>query len=218
MTQTQAILWDFGGVITSSPFEAFNRYEEKHGIPKDFIRGINAINPTTNAWAQFESSRVSIEEFDRLFKAESGTAGHPIPGREVLALLAGDVRPEMVKALKICRKNFRIGCITNNVKADNTSAIPQSTGRGQELKDIMSLFDDVIESSVEGVRKPDPEIYRIALERMGVEAEECIFLDDLGINLKPAKAMGMKTIKVLNSRQALSELEELTGLKMLDPI
>lgn len=211
----KAVLWDFGGVITSSPFDAFNRYETERGIPRDFIRGINATNPTTNAWALFESSQVSIEEFDRLFEAESGAAGHPIPGKEVLALLAGDVRPEMVSALKSCKENFRIGCITNNVKSDKGSAIPQTTEKKIHMAEIMALFDEVIESSIEGVRKPDPEIYQIALKRMGVAPEACVFLDDLGINLKPARAMGMKTIKVLNSHQALSELEQHTGLKLL---
>ncbi len=211
----KAVLWDFGGVITSSPFDAFNRFEAENGFPKDFIRGINATNPTTNAWALFESNRVSIDEFDRLFEAESRAAGHSIPGTEVLALLAGDVRPEMVNALKICKEKFKIGCITNNVKSDQGSAIPQTTDKQTRMLEILALFDEVIESSIEGVRKPDPEIYRIALERMDVKADECVFLDDLGINLKPARAIGMKTIKVLDSKQALAELEQLTGLNLL---
>ena len=211
----KAVLWDFGGVITSSPFDAFNRFEAENGIPKDFIRGINATNPTTNAWAQFESNQVSIEVFNDLFESESRAAGHPIPGIEVLALLAGDVRPEMVKALEICKKNFKIGCITNNVKSSKGSAIPQTKDKQNRMLEIMSLFDEIIESSIEGVRKPEPEIYRIALDRMKVEAEACVFLDDLGINLKPARAMGMKTIKVLDSRQALTELEDYTGLRLL---
>jgi len=168
----KAILWDFGGVITASPFEAFNQFEEVNGIPRDFIRGVNAVNPTTNAWARFESSRISIETFDRLFEAESRAAGHPIPGRKVLALLAGKVRPEMVKALKTCKQHFRLGCITNNVRTNEGPAIPQSSEHQDQVREIMSLFDQVIESSIEGVRKPDPAIYRIALEKMAVEADE----------------------------------------------
>lgn len=211
----KAVLWDFGGVITSSPFDAFNRYEDEHGIARDFIRGINATNPRENAWALFESNRISIEDFDRMFEEESRAAGHAIPGKDVLALLAGDVRPEMVKALKICKDYFKVGCITNNVKSVSGSAIPQSTEKERGIADIMALFDVIVESSVEGVRKPDPEIYRIALERMGVEADACVFLDDLGINLKPARAMGMRTIKVHNGRQALTELAAITGLNLL---
>jgi putative hydrolase of the HAD superfamily len=211
----KAVLWDFGGVITSSPFDAFNRFESENGIPKDFIRGINATNPTTNAWAQFESNQISIETFDKLFEEESKAAGHAIPGHKVLLLLAGDVRPEVVNALKICKANFKIGCITNNVKSDKGTAIPQTSDKAKQMMEILQLFDEVVESSVEGVRKPNPKIYQIALERMDIKAEECVFLDDLGINLKPAKALGMKTIKVLNGQQALEELEQHTGLKLL---
>ena len=211
----KAVLWDFGGVITSSPFDAFNRFESENGIPKDFIRGINATNPTTNAWAQFESSQISIEAFDKLFEEESKAAGHAIAGHKVLLLLAGDVRPEMVNALKICKANFKIGCITNNVKSDKGSAVPQTSDKEKQMAEILQLFDEVVESSIEGVRKPNPKIYQIALKRMDIKAEECVFLDDLGINLKPAKALGMKTIKVLNGKQALEELEQYTGLKLL---
>ncbi len=211
----KAVLWDFGGVITSSPFDAFNRFESENGIPKDFIRGVNATNPTTNAWAQFESNQISIEKFDKLFEEESRAAGHAIEGHKVLLLLAGDVRPEMVNALEICKANFKIGCITNNVKSDKGTAMPQTTEKQTQMLEILSLFDEVVESSVEGIRKPNPEIYKIALERMDVKAEECVFLDDLGINLKPARALGMKTIKVLNAQQALEELEQHTKLKLL---
>lgn len=208
----KAILWDFGGVITTSPFEAFNRYEEEHNVPRDFIRGINAINPTTNAWSQLENGLLSIEAFDRAFEAESKAAGYPVPGKDILRLLTGAVRPRMVGALKKCKRHFKIGCLTNNIKPDEGSAMHQTNEQLTEYLAIMNLFDVVIESSVEGVRKPDPEIYRIALARLAVNADECVFLDDLGINLKPARAMGMKTIKVLNVDQALPDLEGHTGI------
>ncbi len=208
----KAILWDYGGVITTSPFEAFNRYEEKNSIPKDFIRGINATNPKTNAWAQFESSQISIDEFDRKFEEESRSAGYGIPGMDVLCLLSGAVRPRMVQVLKRCKQHFKIACLTNNMKSDEGSVIPQNTEQLVQHLEIIDQFDEVIESSVEGVRKPDPEIYRIALSRLNVKADECVFLDDLGINLKPARAMGMKTIKVLTVDQALDELETHTGI------
>ncbi|MBU3917637.1 HAD-IA family hydrolase [bacterium] len=208
----KAILWDFGGVLTTSPFEAFNQYEKKKNIPRDFIRGINATNPKTNAWAKMESNQISLVEFDREFEEESRSAGHAIPGADVLSLLAGAVRLEMVNALKKCKEQFTVGCITNNMKSDEGSAIPHSKNQKDQYQAIMELFDEVIESSVEGIRKPDPEIYKIALSRLDVKAEECVFLDDLGVNLKPAKALGMKTIKVLTTEQALRELEAYTGL------
>ena len=210
----KAILWDFGGVLTTSPFEAFNRYEEEHQIPKDFIRGINAVNPTTNAWSKLENGLISIDAFDREFAAESKAAGHPIPGKDVLRLLSGDIRPKMVAALKECKRHFKVGCLTNNIKPEKSTALKQNDEKLAKYLDIMGLFDVIIESSVEGVRKPDPEIYRIALARMAVRAEECVFLDDLGINLKPARAMGMQTIKVLGVDQALEELVRNTGISL----
>jgi putative hydrolase of the HAD superfamily len=212
----KAILWDFGGVLTTSPFEAFNRYEKKNNLPGDFIRGINAVNPTTNAWSKLENGLLSIDAFDLAFEAESRKAGHPIPGRDVLGLLSGAVRPRMVSALKQCKQHFKVGCLTNNIKPDDGSALHRNDAQLAEYMDIMGLFDVIIESSKEGVRKPDPEIYTIALSRLGAKAEECVFLDDLGINLKPARAMGMQTIKVLNEDQALGELARYTGLDFED--
>ncbi len=209
----KAILWDFGGVLTTSPFEAFNRYEEMHDVPQDFIRGINAVNPTTNAWSKLENGLISIDAFDREFEAESRAAGYPIPGKDVLRLLSGAIRPRMVSALKQCKQQFKIGCLTNNIKPDEGSALNKNDEQLGEYLDIMGLFDVIIESSVEGVRKPDPEIYRIALSHLAVNAGECVFLDDLGINLKPARAMGMQTIKVLTVNEALEELTQHTGIQ-----
>lgn len=208
----KAILWDFGGVITTSPFEAFNRYEKENGIPVDFIRKVNSTNPLDNAWAKFESSRISIDQFDREFETESKAAGFAIPGRHILSLLVGDIRPKMVSALKSCKEHFTVGCLTNNMKFGKNSNFPAENSLAKDYQKVMNLFDHVIESSVEGVRKPDPEIYRIALDRLQVKPDECIFLDDLGINLKPAKAMGMKTIKVVDPDEALKELEVFTGV------
>jgi len=208
----KAVLWDFGGVITTSPFKAFNRFEIENNIPIDFIRGINAANPETNAWALFESSRISLEEFDRKFEEETRAAGYPVPGTRVLELLAGDIRPKMVRALRICKQHFTLGCITNNMRSEEGPARAETDKKAAGIQAIMEMFDVVVDSSREGIRKPDPEIYRIALSRMDVPAEQTVFLDDLGINLKPARVLGMKTIKVLNETQGLTDLERITGL------
>jgi len=208
----KAVLWDLGGVITTSPFKAFNRFEIENNIPRDFIRGINAKNPETNAWALFESSRISLEEFDRKFEEETRAAGYPVSGTKVLELLSGAIRPKMARALKICKQHFTIGCITNNMRSMEGPAITETDEKAARIQAIMEMFDVVVESSKEGIRKPDPEIYRIALSRMAVPAEQTVFLDDLGINLKPARVLGMKTIKVLNEAQALTDLERITGL------
>ena len=208
----RAVLWDFGGVLTTSPFEAFNRYEQQHGLPRDFIRTINATNPETNAWAKFEASQVSIDEFDELFREESGAAGHPVGGKDVMDLLHGQIRPRMVEVLKVCKQQFQVACITNNMTLGEANQPDQALIDAQ--LEVMNLFDIVIESSIEGVRKPNPRIYEIACNRLDVSPAQCVFLDDLGINLKPARALGMTTIKVTSEAQAISELGEATGLNL----
>lgn len=201
------MFWDFGGVITSSPFEAFNRYEEANGIPRDFIRSVNAVDPDTNAWARIERREVSAEEFDRLFADESERLGHRIAGSDVLGCLYGAVRPEMVAALDRLRaEGYVLACLTNNVIG--------STGARPDVDDAMRRFDHVIESSRVGVRKPEPAFYEIACSVAGVDPSEVVFLDDLGINLKPAAAMGMMTIKVVDSGLALAELSSALGLEL----
>ena len=210
----KAVLWDFGGVITSSPFEAFNRFEADHGLPQDFIRGINATNPETNAWAQLESSQVSVDEFDDLFATEARDKGHEVRGRQVLELLSGDIRPEMVTALKRIRQDHAIGCITNNVNTGEGPGMARSEKKAGAIAEIMSLFETVIESSKVGIRKPNPAIYELACKQMGITASEAVYLDDLGINLKPARELGMTTIKVLNAEQAISELEQHLGISL----
>jgi putative hydrolase of the HAD superfamily len=209
----QAVLWDFGGVLTTSPFEAFNRYETLHEFPRDFIRTINATNPETNAWARFESSQIDLDEFDAAFAAESTAAGHPLGGRDVVALLSGDLRPRMVNVLKLCKKHFKVACITNNIKSGQGPGMATSHAKAEKVGEVMDLFDLVVQSSLEGIRKPNPQIYTLTCERLDVIPASAVFLDDLGINLKPARALGMRTIKVLNESQAIDELAEITGLE-----
>jgi putative hydrolase of the HAD superfamily len=210
----QAVLWDFGGVILSSPFEAFNRYEAQIGLPRDFIRRVNAVAPDHNAWAQMERSEIGLDRFAELFEAEARALGGELSGHTVLGLLSGEVRPQMVEALKRVRKHFRIACITNNMPAGHGPSMTRSPETAAQVTQIMALFEHVVESSKLNMRKPDPRIYRHACELLGVAPEACVYLDDLGINLKPARAMGMATIKVDNAAQALDELEALLGLPL----
>jgi len=208
----KAVIWDFGGVFTSSPFEAFARYETEKGIPVGTIRKINSTNHDNNAWAQFEQSKVDIDGFDKLFLAEAAVLGHTIPGRDVLPLLAGDFRPDVIEALRRVKRQFATGCITNNMP--HNAAGGTAAGRSLYAKEIMELFDVVIESAKIGIRKPDPRIYLMMCEKLGVTPETCVFLDDLGGNLKPARALGMTTIKVESGPQAIAELEAATGMKL----
>jgi putative hydrolase of the HAD superfamily len=208
----QAILWDFGGVILSSPFEAFTRFEQARGLPDGFLRRVNSVNPDTNAWAQLERNELSPAGFDTLFESESRALGHAVPGREVLALLAGEVRPRMVAALQTCKQHFRVACITNNAPVGHGAGMAADAGRAAEIAHVLGIFEHVVESSKTGLRKPDPKIYLHACALLGVAPEACVFLDDLGINLKHAKALGMRTIKVGDPDKALDELAALTGL------
>lgn len=207
----EAVIFDFGGVLTSSPFEAFARFETERGLPIDIIRRTNAANHLENAWARFERAEVDIETFDKLFAAESLALGAEVRGRDVLPLLQGDLRPEMVEALKRIKAQFKTGCITNNLPAN---AIGSMTGRSLYIAEVMVLFDHVIESAKIGLRKPDPRIYQLMVETLKIDPRNCIYLDDLGINLKPAREMGMTTIKVTSGAQAIAELEAATGLKL----
>ena len=207
-----AVIWDFGGVFTSSPFEAFARYERERGLPKDLIRGINSTNHEDNAWARFERAELDVAGFDKAFAEEAKALGHDVPGSDILPLLAGDFRPEMIEALRRVKATLKTGCITNNMPS-NAAGGPIA-GRTIYAREIMELFDAVIESSKVGIRKPDPRIYSMMCDVLRVEPQACVYLDDLGINLKPARAMGMTTIKVENGSQAIAELEAATGLKL----
>lgn len=211
----EAVIWDFGGVITSSPFEAFSRYEAERGLPVDTIRRINAINPDTNAWALFERAELDAAAFDAMFAEEAAAIGHAIPGKDVLGLLSGDVRPNMVAALDAVKAaGMKTGCITNNVPTGHGAGMARSEAKAEEIAAIMARFDHVIESSKIGIRKPDPRIYAMMCETLEVDPARCVYLDDLGINCKPAAAMGMHAIKVTGESQALSDLSAATGLSL----
>lgn len=207
----EAVIFDFGGVITESPFEAFNKLESARGLPKDFIRRINAANPHDNAWAKFERAEISPDTFDVAFAEEARARGFELGGREVIACLAGAVRPSMVEALKRISARFRTGCITNNVKSDKPNG---GTWSNRTVDEAMSLFQHIIESSKVGIRKPDPRIYRMMTDALAVDPARCIYLDDLGINLKPAREMGMTTIKVESAPPTIAALEGHLGLTL----
>lgn len=204
----RAALFDFGGVILSSPFDAFARYEVDNGLPPGFIRGLNATNHHENAWAKLERSEVDYDTFCELFEAEAKAAGGVLNAREVMALLAGEVRPAMVEAVRRCREQLKTACLTNNF-------VSEPAGE-RRVGPVLDLFDVVVESSRVGVRKPDPRFYEIACSLLDVHPTEAVFLDDLGVNLKPARAMGMTTIKVEDPDEAIAELEQVVGFALRD--
>lgn len=207
------VIFDFGGVITSSPFEAFNRMEGERGLPRDFVRRVNSANPDTNAWAKFERAEISAADFDALFAAEAEAMGHSLDGASVIACLSGDIRPAMAAALdRLKADGFKLGCITNNVPSGKGAGMAGTAEKARAVAAVMTRFDHIIESSKVGVRKPDPRIYMMMCEALDVEPAQCIYLDDLGINCKPAAALGMAAIKVSSGNQALDALAALLAL------
>ena len=211
----RAVIWDFGGVFTTSPFEAFNRYEASRGLPADLIRTINATNPHDNAWALFERNEIDAAGFDVAFAEEAKALGHDVRGADVLPLLSGDLRPRVVAALAEVKKHFTVACITNNVQgAGHGAGMSATTEKAAMVADVMASFDAVIESSKIGIRKPDPKIYQMMCELLKLEPQDCVYLDDLGVNCKPAAALGMTAIKVTGEEQAMADLSRVTGLTL----
>jgi putative hydrolase of the HAD superfamily len=210
-----AVVFDLGGVITESPLHAFTAYETEAGLPEGLIRRLNSTNPDTNAWARYERNELDVAGFSAAFEAEALAAGHFVDAARVLEALRGELRPEMVAAVRQLKDaGLPLGLLSNNV------APMERTGG---LGELLGLFDAIVESSVEGVRKPEPEIYRRALTRLSeavgrpIEAADCAYLDDLGINLKPARALGFSTIKVVDPADALRELSALVGFSLDGP-
>jgi putative hydrolase of the HAD superfamily len=212
VSAVSAVVFDLGGVITDSPLHAFAVYEAEAGLPDGLIRRLNSTDPDTNAWARYERNELDVAGFSAAFEAEARAAGYSVDASRVLAALAGELRPEMVAAVRRLKEaGFPLGLLSNNV------APMERSGR---LGDLLGLFDAIVESSVEGVRKPEPEIYERALTRLSaavgrpIAAADCAYLDDLGINLKPARALGFSTIKVVDPADALAELSTLVGLDL----
>ena len=210
-----AVVFDLGGVITESPMIAFAAYEREAGLPDGLIRQLNSTDPDTNAWARFERNELDVAGFSAAFEAEAAALGHRLDAGRVLAALRGEVRPAMVEAIRRLRAHgLPLGMVSNNVS-------PME--RGGRMDDILDMFDVIVESSIEGIRKPEPEIYQRALERLSeavgrrIEAADCAYLDDLGINLKPARALGFSTIKVVDPSVAIAELSALVGFPLDGP-
>ncbi|MSY06809.1 MAG: HAD-IA family hydrolase [Actinobacteria bacterium] len=211
-TQFRAVLFDLGGVVFPSPFDAFDAYEKEEGLSKGFVRAVIARSAEDGAWARLERSDVTFEEFCSELEGEALLAGEQISAAQLMAMVGSSLTPrrEMVAAINALRDiGLLIGALTNNwaLAGGRTDARPHSLGH-------LGLFDIVVESAIEGMRKPDPRIYELTCERLAVKPSEVVFLDDLGINLKPARAMGMTTIKVADVGDALNELGEIFGIAL----
>lgn len=203
----KAVLFDFGGVVIDSPFAAFAAVEECAGVAAGAVRRINSRSPDTNAWAQLERGEIDAARFTDLFHAEAAEVGVPIDALALVTALlevpaaSSDARVVVLDALAALRRDgIRVGLLTNNIAPMDGRATTRW---------VYDTFDVVLESCRLGVRKPDERIYRLACAALGSAPARTVFLDDLGINLKPARKLGLQTIKVLDPAAAIAELTEL---------
>lgn len=211
-----AVLFDLGGVVLGSPLHAIADYERELGIPENFVNRVVASTSPHGGWARLERGELTMEQFYAAFEEDCRTAGHEIDAREMMNRMNAATQPReiMLEAIRRLRGvGFRTAAVTNNWVVPEEVAEVNPAGAASEISE---LFDVFVESSVEGLRKPDPAIYHLTCDRLGVVPETCVFLDDIGSNLKSAKALGIATIKVVTPEAALRELEGLVGLALLE--
>jgi len=211
----RAVVFDLGGVVLGSPIHAIHRYERRLGIEKNSINRVVADTAPHGAWSRLERGEIEIETFFTAFEADCRDAGYEISARTMFQSMSEESqpRPAMLAAIRAIRaRGLLAGALTNNWAQD-----PEGDGPEGDSRDLHDVFDVFIESSVEGLRKPDPRIYRLACDRLGVEPEQAVFLDDIGANLKPARKLGFTTIKVDEPGAALATLAETLGFPLDDP-
>jgi putative hydrolase of the HAD superfamily len=206
----RAVIFDLGGVVFPSPFEAFDTYDHGNDLKKGTMRALIRVSSETGAWAALERGELTMDDFIVALEAEAFAAGFTLDARRLMGLIGSSLgpRPEMAHAIRVIREHgLRTAALTNNWADEKQRSSPSG------LRET-GLFDVIVESAVEGLRKPDPRIYALAMARLNVLASQTVFLDDLGMNLKPARAMGMATIKVVDPDDALAELETILGFPL----
>jgi len=213
----RAIIFDLGGVVLGSPLHAIAAYERELGIPKNFVNRVVVDTAPDGAWSRLERGEISMETFYTDFEADCQAAGQSISARAMFERMAQASlpRPIMLEAIRRIRaEGFLTAALTNNWAESETDGEAGSSRDGTRA--LAEGFDVFVESSVEGLRKPDPRIYQLTCDRLGIAPSEAAFLDDIGGNLKAARALGMTTIKVDTPEQALGELGAVIGLALSD--
>jgi putative hydrolase of the HAD superfamily len=206
----RAVIFDLGGVVFPSPFEAFDAYDHGNDLKKGTMRSLIRRSSESGAWAALERGELTMDEFADALEAEALAAGFELDARRLMGLIGTSLgpRPEMARAIgRIRSSGLRTAALTNNWTDEKRRPTPNGLHE-------TGLFDVIVESAIERLRKPDPRIYALALARLDVLASEAVFLDDLGMNLKPARQMGMATIKVVDPTDALAELEAILGFAL----
>lgn len=219
-----AVLFDLGGVVLGSPLQAIRVYALSLGYEADAIHHVVAKTAPSGAWSRLERGEIDLDRFYVDFEADCLAARLRIDARTMMNAMseAAEPRPIMLNAIaRLRRAGFRTGALTNNwahseAPAETTSRSETAPRPGRDgTRALKGHFDVFVESSVEGLRKPDPAIYQLACRRLGVSPDQVIFLDDIGGNLKPARALGMATIKVEEPRVALEDLSRLVAIDLL---
>jgi putative hydrolase of the HAD superfamily len=205
----EAVVFDLGGVVYASPLDVFRSYERDRGLPDRFLSEVVLADPEHGAWSRLERGELTFDEFCEAFDAECAAHGGTVSARDLMAAVGAGIeaRPAMVAAIgSIRRHGVKTAALTNNWAGDPSD--------NERVSSTTDWFDVVVESAVEGLRKPDPRIYALVCERLDVSPRATVFLDDLGANLKPARELGMTTIKVAEPDVALAELEAVLGFEL----
>ena len=201
------VLWDYGGVLTHSPFLNIIKFETINNIPKNSIIKINSHNPFNNAWANLEKNLISFSAFSETFKEEAKKQGvYNIDPIKLLYSLEVSLNNEMISLLKAVSVKYNCACLTNNFK--NHFSLKNST----TFNSIKNYFDYVFESSILGIRKPEKEIYLHVIKKLNINPTEILFIDDLGINLKPARELGFITYKFTNTVSTINFFKNILGV------
>ena len=214
----RAVIFDLGGVVFGSPLHAIRRYELANGIEENFVNRLVVAAGPEGSWPRMERGELVMgpgffAAFDRDVEAADSAVAERFSAEDMMAAIAEESRPrpQMIDALRRLRADgYTVAALTNNWVSEEERE-PKDAGEAAMRAEVRALFDEYIESSVVGLRKPDPAIYGLACSRIGVEPEEAVFLDDIGSNLKTARALGMTTIKVDDPDDALAELWRTLG-------
>ena len=210
MSGIAAVVFDLGGVVMESPLHAIARYERDHGLPSNAVNRAILAAGDAGAWSRLERGELAVVDFFPVFEADCRAHGVELSGARVMDYIreAATPRPAMIEAIRRIRaRDLRVAALTNNWVTSEVRP---------ERAALRELFHVFIESSVVGMRKPDPRIYELTCRELGVEPARTAFLDDIGRNLKAARALGMTTIKVEDPGVALRELGAVLGFALAD--
>jgi putative hydrolase of the HAD superfamily len=204
----KAVVFDIGGVVQDSPLHAIARYERDHGLPANAINRAVVAAGERGAWSRLERGELTLSAWCAPFENDCRARGVDVDAGRLMTYIAeaGRARPQMLRAIaRLRERGLRVGALTNNWATDDPAPPPHP---------LREHFHAFVESRVVGMRKPDPRMYELVCRELGVEPAQAAFLDDIGSNLKSARALGMHTIKVDEPEQALRELSALVGFAL----